>query len=153
MSTVLVTGGNTGIGYGTILALLKSTKQQYTVILGSRSLQRGQDAAANLSKETSTTDRVIAIQLDIEDEKSVKNAYAEIDAKFGRLDVLINNAGAPFVQSTRAGDIVLMLRCVFGLLRRGEDPFNDTQRHVVQDLQHQCLFDPLCHSSLCPSLA
>ena len=43
---------------------------------------------------------LIAITADVTDEKSVKNLFSEIKDKFGRLDLLFNNAGtgAPAVE-------------------------------------------------------
>lgn len=93
----LVTGGNTGLGYATILSLLNSTAHAYTVILGSRSLEKGQEAARQLLKETTnknaSEDSVFVVQIDIESDESVDKAFEVVKEKYGRVDVLINNAG------------------------------------------------------------
>jgi NADP-dependent 3-hydroxy acid dehydrogenase YdfG len=49
---ILITGGNSGVGYETIKALLQSTLS-YHVMLGARSLQKGLDAAAALQADVS----------------------------------------------------------------------------------------------------
>jgi NAD(P)-dependent dehydrogenase (short-subunit alcohol dehydrogenase family) len=92
-TVVLITGGNTGVGFETARALLKSsTGTTYTVLLGSRSLERGQSAADALWAEFKGAE-VVPIQVDIEDEGSVDEAFAQVSEQFGRVDVLINNAG------------------------------------------------------------
>jgi NAD(P)-dependent dehydrogenase (short-subunit alcohol dehydrogenase family) len=83
----LVTGGNKGIGRE-IAAQLAALG--HTVVIGARTLERGETAAAELR---SGGGDVSAVALDVTDAASVAAAAATIDAKFGRLDALINNAG------------------------------------------------------------
>jgi NAD(P)-dependent dehydrogenase (short-subunit alcohol dehydrogenase family) len=84
MKTVLVTGGNRGIG----LEICRQLDEQgYTVILGSRDLNKGKNAARSFSKH------VIVRQLDVTDEESITELFESIQSEFGKLDVLINNAG------------------------------------------------------------
>ncbi|MGB3632614.1 MAG: SDR family oxidoreductase [Rubrobacteraceae bacterium] len=79
----LVSGGNRGIGLEICRQL---ADKDYTVILGSRNEEQGREAAEKLDGE------VYARQLDVSDEESV-NRLAESVEEFGRLDVLVNNAG------------------------------------------------------------
>jgi NAD(P)-dependent dehydrogenase (short-subunit alcohol dehydrogenase family) len=58
------------------------------VYLGSRDLQKGQDAAARLNSKN-----VEVIQIDVSDEESIKTAKKNLGEKTDTLDVLINNAG------------------------------------------------------------
>ncbi len=81
---ILVTGGNRGIGREICRQL---SIKGHQVILGSRDLTAGQVAAQELGNET------IAVQLDVTDSESVIHAFETITAEFGKLDVLINNAG------------------------------------------------------------
>jgi NAD(P)-dependent dehydrogenase (short-subunit alcohol dehydrogenase family) len=83
----LVTGGNKGIGRE-IAAQLAALG--HTVVIGARTLERGEAAAAELR---SGGGDVSAVALDVTDAASVSAAAATVDAKFGRLDALINNAG------------------------------------------------------------
>ena len=78
----LITGANRGIGYETARLL---TDRGMTVLLGARSPELGQTAAAELGVEF--------IRIDVTDEVSIREAAAQIEARFGRLDVLVNNAG------------------------------------------------------------
>jgi NAD(P)-dependent dehydrogenase (short-subunit alcohol dehydrogenase family) len=83
----LVTGANRGIGYAISRRL---GKQDITVILGARDPQKGTEACSHLQGEGLD---VHFEQLDVIDEKSIKSAIERIQAHFGRLDILINNAG------------------------------------------------------------
>lgn len=83
-SVALVTGANQGIGFQIARDLVA---QGFTVLLGSRNFERGEAAAQAMGSS------VVAIQLDVTDGKSIAAAAARIDTEFGRLDVLIQNAG------------------------------------------------------------
>ena len=79
----LVTGANQGIGrqIATDLAV-----QGLTVLLASRNLDRGKAAAEGIEGD------VHPIQLDVTDEASIRAAAEQVSEKFGRLDILVNNA-------------------------------------------------------------
>ena len=90
---VLVTGANSGIGYETVKALAQSPRA-YHILLGSRSLDRG--AAAMNSIQSEVADSLSSIELleiDVSSDDSIQQAHNEIEERFGRLDVLVNNAG------------------------------------------------------------
>jgi len=87
----LVTGGNRGIGYGIVKGLAEAG---FTVFLGSRNKSAGEKAASELS--TSTKGTIIAVTLDVTDERSVKQALADVKKKTQKIDVLVNNAGSAF---------------------------------------------------------
>ena len=89
----LVTGGNTGLGYETVKALLQSEKP-YHVLLGSRSLEKAKHAIESLHKECpSLSNTVESVQLDVASDESIEKAFEQVKASHGRIDVLINNAG------------------------------------------------------------
>ncbi|KAJ4337903.1 hypothetical protein N0V95_008198 [Ascochyta clinopodiicola] len=94
--TVLITGGNTGIGYETVKALYASP-DAYTILMGSRTLSKAQTAIETLRAEISDSKSdIIPIQLDIEDDQSILDAYEEVKSKYSKIDTLINNAGGSF---------------------------------------------------------
>lgn len=83
----LITGANGGLG---LEAARQLAPLGYTIILGARDKAKGEAAAAQL--RASGLD-AHAVQLEVSDEQSVANAAREVEERFGRLDVLINNAG------------------------------------------------------------
>jgi NAD(P)-dependent dehydrogenase (short-subunit alcohol dehydrogenase family) len=88
MKYALITGANKSIGFETARQLLQ---HGYYVYLGSRSLENGQQAVAQLHAEGLT--QVEPVQLDVTDAASVAAARQAIGQKASGLDVLINNAG------------------------------------------------------------
>ena len=84
MKTILVTGGNRGIGLE-ICHQLDVLGHQ--VILCSRDYERGLLAASQLSSN------LIVKQLDVTDEQSIQSLFKYVGDEIGKLDVLINNAG------------------------------------------------------------
>ncbi|KAH8674628.1 short chain dehydrogenase reductase [Tricladium varicosporioides] len=84
----LVTGANRGIGLAVASQLVKD--HNYHVIIGSRDPKAGQDAASSISFDPV---KVSSIQLDLVSDSSIASAVEHIKTTYGRLDVLINNAG------------------------------------------------------------
>jgi NAD(P)-dependent dehydrogenase (short-subunit alcohol dehydrogenase family) len=82
----LVTGANKGIGFETAMRL---ASQGVTVLLGARDEQRGKEAAAKLQTEGLDVQFLL---LDINDQTTHKAARDFIEDKFGKLDILVNNA-------------------------------------------------------------
>jgi NAD(P)-dependent dehydrogenase (short-subunit alcohol dehydrogenase family) len=88
----LVTGANQEVGKQVAKEL---AEHRVTVLVGCRNLKRGEDAAAEIG------DGATAIQLDVTDSASIAAAASRIEEQFGRLDLLVNNAG---ISNTRGGD-------------------------------------------------
>jgi NAD(P)-dependent dehydrogenase (short-subunit alcohol dehydrogenase family) len=84
---VLITGANQGIGLASARAL--SSLPTYHVLLGSRDPQKGQAAASPLQADGLS---VSPITIDLDSDASIQTAVEEVKSKYGRLDVLINNA-------------------------------------------------------------
>ncbi|MPS73738.1 MAG: SDR family oxidoreductase [Chryseobacterium sp.] len=101
MKKAFITGANKSIGFETARQLLQ---QGYYVYLGSRNLENGQQAVEQLRSEGLTNAE--AIQIDVTDEHSVKNARKEIGSKTDVLDVLINNSGISGAQVDENGDYI-----------------------------------------------
>ncbi|KAI1612516.1 hypothetical protein EDD37DRAFT_310205 [Exophiala viscosa] len=87
-TVVLVTGGNTGIGYE-IVKKLATENSNFQILLGCRDTRKGEEAVASMGAPRN----VNPIQLDITDDKSIEQCYLAINQHFGKLDILINNAG------------------------------------------------------------
>ena len=83
----LVTGANRGIGLEIVRQL---SRVGLMAVLGSRDVAKGREAAAKLASE-GLEPPVVA--LDVTDEGSIRAAVDEVMSLFGRIDVLVNNAG------------------------------------------------------------
>jgi NAD(P)-dependent dehydrogenase (short-subunit alcohol dehydrogenase family) len=84
MKVALVTGAGSGIGKACAKAL---SKAGYAVVLAGRRHEALQEAAKEMSGQT------LCVATDVTDPHSVSHLFAETKKKFGRLDVLFNNAG------------------------------------------------------------
>jgi NADP-dependent 3-hydroxy acid dehydrogenase YdfG len=85
MKVAIVTGAGSGIGRATAMALAQAG---FSVVLAGRRADALNAVAAEIGK-TAT-----AIATDVMDPKSVANLFAKTKEKFGRLDLLFNNAGS-----------------------------------------------------------
>jgi NAD(P)-dependent dehydrogenase (short-subunit alcohol dehydrogenase family) len=83
----LVSGANRGIGLEVVRQL---GKLGLIAVLGSRDRSKGAAAAAKLASEGIEAPLVA---LDVTDAKSVAATVTDVQARFGRIDVLVNNAG------------------------------------------------------------
>jgi len=85
---VLITGGSKGIGFGIAEALVSKRAR---VAITSRSKKAAEDAAAKLNRLGKG--EAIGIQSDVSDAQAQQHAVQEVLARWGRLDVLVANAG------------------------------------------------------------
>jgi NAD(P)-dependent dehydrogenase (short-subunit alcohol dehydrogenase family) len=95
----LVTGANRGIGFETCRQL---GRRGLRVILTARKAEAGEKAAGLLESEGL---EVEFRQLDVTDVESIDACAKSIDREFGRLDVLVNNAGIMLDSSKRGESI------------------------------------------------
>tara|TARA_R110002020_G_scaffold124705_5_gene281810 strand:+ start:983 stop:1738 length:756 start_codon:yes stop_codon:yes gene_type:complete len=91
----LVTGANQGVGLQLTRELVANG---VTVLLGSRDLAKGEAAARQIGPGA------IPIQIDVTDQASITAAAARIGTEFGRLDLLVNNAG---ISNNRPGPVAM----------------------------------------------
>jgi NAD(P)-dependent dehydrogenase (short-subunit alcohol dehydrogenase family) len=91
----LITGANKGIGFETTRQL---GQQQVTILLGARDPAKGEAAAAKLRGEGLD---VRSLPLDVTDTDSIRRAVDKVAQEFGRLDILINNAGVMVDDQTK----------------------------------------------------
>ncbi len=123
----LVTGAGSGVGKAVALGLLEDG---FKVVLAGRRLELLQEIA-QLAKDKGQ--EALPVSVDVRDEVSVENLFAEIEKQYGRLDVTFNNAGvnAPAVSidelplekwhnavDTNVTGVFLCARAAFGLMKR-----------------------------------
>jgi len=88
--TVLITGGNSGIGKHTAIELAKEGME---IIILSRTTSRGEEAKKNIIKK-SNNPNIYIYQTDFSRFSSIIETNNKIKKKFKKIDILINNAGA-----------------------------------------------------------
>jgi NAD(P)-dependent dehydrogenase (short-subunit alcohol dehydrogenase family) len=73
---------------------LCQSPKAYTILLGGRSIDKANAAAKEAQTELPKSPSVITtVQVDIEDDNSISQAFEHVAIQYGRLDVLINNPG------------------------------------------------------------
>jgi NAD(P)-dependent dehydrogenase (short-subunit alcohol dehydrogenase family) len=90
-AVAVVTGGNRGIGSEIARQLVKLGMQ---VVLTSRDVAKGEATCEKINAECGAGGgRASTCKLEVTDATDIKALAAHISAQFGRLDVLVNNAG------------------------------------------------------------
>jgi NAD(P)-dependent dehydrogenase (short-subunit alcohol dehydrogenase family) len=83
----LITGANKGIGFA---AARQLGVQGITILVGSRNLRQGEQAASVLQEQGV---KAQALEIDVTDQKTIDVAVEKVFHDFGKLDILVNNAG------------------------------------------------------------
>jgi NAD(P)-dependent dehydrogenase (short-subunit alcohol dehydrogenase family) len=123
----LVSGGNRGIGLEVVRQL---AERGLAVVRGSRDGEQGRAAAAGR-----LSGGVVVRQLDVTDPESVDRLSRSVEEEFGRLDVLVNNAGITNDEGQRGVDADLervreaLETNLFGAWRLCEVAIPFMQRH------------------------
>ena len=90
MKTVVITGGTRGIGRGLALELLKRGAR---VAISGRNGATATKAAAELEAAASASGRIIGVGCDASSFEQAQALWDAAAAKFGRIDIWVNNAG------------------------------------------------------------
>lgn len=98
---VVITGANTGIGIETIIDL---AKRGATVIMACRNLDKSKAAIERAKKESSGSNDIILMRLNLSSLKSVREFAEEFLSKYSRLNILINNAGVMMIPYSKTED-------------------------------------------------
>lgn len=97
--TIIVTGGNSGLGYESVKAYAEKGAH---VILACRNLEKGEQAKTEIMKE-SVQGTIEVIGIDLMDLESINKFTNQIKKNYTKLDVLLNNAGimaTPYFKTT-----------------------------------------------------
>lgn len=104
---ILITGANTGLGYQ-IAKALTASGVGYQIIVAGRSLDKVHEAIRSIQSEVPTTQSKLSpLQVDVESDSSITAAASKLQTEFGRVDVLINNAGGQFDPLVKAGKLTV----------------------------------------------
>lgn len=97
---IVITGASSGIGEATAIRL---AKEGHKIVLAARREEKLKD----LKNKIGDTDKVLIIKTDVTNRKDVETLIKSTMDKFGRVDVLINNAGLmplSFIEEGRVED-------------------------------------------------
>ncbi|KAH7244584.1 putative short chain dehydrogenase/reductase [Fusarium redolens] len=91
---IFVTGASSGIGYETVLELSKESTD-FHILLGARTIEKGDKALGDINSAAGSLLKasISVLPIEITDQESVDAAKGSIEARYGKLDILINNAG------------------------------------------------------------
>lgn len=95
LSTWLITGCSTGLGRALAEAVIAA---------GHNAVVTARDARKVADLADGNTDRVLPLDLDVTDPGQVTSAVGQAEAKFGGIDVLVNNAGYGYRAAVEEGD-------------------------------------------------
>jgi NAD(P)-dependent dehydrogenase (short-subunit alcohol dehydrogenase family) len=99
----LITGANRGIGLEIARQL---GSKGMTVLVGARDGRRREGAVERLRKERIDARSVV---LDVTDSKTIEAAARQVEREFGKLDLLVNNAGVALDRGLKPSEVPLAI--------------------------------------------
>ncbi|KAJ9613681.1 uncharacterized protein PV06_00675 [Exophiala oligosperma] len=131
---ILCTGANRGIGLAIIQALASHSKTSgASFLLGCRTADKGKEAIDEL-RGKGIKSSIEPLVLDVTSDESIQDAFGLVQSLYGRLDVLVNNAGYAAIPSssensdwrdiyarvyeTNVTSVALMMQAFLPLLRK-----------------------------------
>ena len=85
---VIITGPTSGVGKEIAMQLAALGAE---IILACRDIEKGNQTSTEITRRTGST-KLVVMQMDASDQKSIREFAGEFRKKYRRLDVLINNA-------------------------------------------------------------
>ncbi|RFU26971.1 hypothetical protein B7463_g9363, partial [Scytalidium lignicola] len=90
---IFITGGSRGMGRSMVLSFAKAGASYIAAGARSDMAQLAKDVEAAAKGANRTPPKFLPVKLEVSDPKSVEDAAVTVEKEFGRLDVLVNNAG------------------------------------------------------------
>lgn len=90
---VLITGASKGCGRAAVLSFARAGTSKIAIAARSPMDDLKTEVEAAAEKAGRAKPQILALKLDVAEEKSVQQAATQVKEAFGRLDILINNAG------------------------------------------------------------
>lgn len=103
----LISGANKGLGFAIARGL---ARVGHHVLIGCRDIAQGEKACATLCSEGGQAE---ALALDVADDASINAAAMAIEKSFGRLNVLVNNAGVALDRKIGVSSLRKIMRDTF----------------------------------------
>ncbi len=159
--TALITGGSRGMGLAIAKALAREGCRVVVTGRDGKALQAAERALKKISRAPKP--QVLAHTADVRDAKSVKAFFAAIKKQFGRLDVLVNNAGVSHAMAevdrlplatwrevieTDLTGMFLVTQAALPLLRRGSTIINNLSVAATRVFAGQSAYCAAKHGAL-----
>lgn len=87
--TAIVTGGGSGIGKAIATGLASAGAN---IAIAARNMDKISAAISDIHEEYPQSE-IIGVEVDVRDEKKIRNMVKAVSAEFGHIDILVNNAG------------------------------------------------------------
>lgn len=97
---IVITGGNSGLGYQTAMMLAKKDAE---VIIASRDTKKSLEAIGNIKKEYPQAN-IISFPLDLGDKSSVETFVEQLSKLYPSIDILVNNSGVMYTPYSKTKD-------------------------------------------------
>ena len=107
----IITGANRGIGFETARQI---GQKRIKVLLGARDEEKGKEAESTLKNEGLDVEFIL---LDVNDAKTHESAAKYVEENFGKLDILINNAGI-YLDESENGEVVQASKTSLDVFRK-----------------------------------
>lgn len=116
LKNIIVTGSNQGIGLGIVQKL--ASQEGWNIIMAVRNIQNGEEARNNVVYQYPKASLNVQ-KLNLDDVKSIDEFVSHIKQKYGKISVLVNNAGTAVHGDAFDSDVIrsTFLTVKFELLR------------------------------------